>query len=141
LIPELGGGAPTADFDLQCSLKGKDCRYTKSNRGGPRVSRKDPEKKKQQNRISIPLFNGRLQAPSEFAQRPYDEAYGQIVANMISPGAGLKDLDSDQLFEGLFGADTTVSIEEHVRGDSRESASREEPYIPILRSYKSDEDM
>lgn len=154
-----------------CLAKNKQCSYTKSMRGGPRVAgKKAPQKQEQPHEPLHPVLhreNGfkplesaeRMfedpavhtfdQFPENISshqqdldvfQQPYDGNFWDLVVPMISPGAGLKDLDSDQIFDSLFGTSTISSVGSQPK-PSVGMHSHTPPYSPISRVYGSNGDI
>lgn len=60
--------------------------------------------------------------------------FDNTVLPMISPGAGLKQLDSDRIFDSIFGRGPEES-EGSSDGDSEQHADSE---TPTVRSYRTD---
>lgn len=128
----------------QCLTKERVCIYTKSNRGGPRVSTKKRQKHRSQSEHSGSHSgsskNGieEIFAPIKVNYEGFD--YNELLIPMIAPGAGLRPLSSyqmsqhtgsrilntDHIFDSIFGQDVTPE---------------DTPHVPLLRSYNSDKDM
>lgn len=70
---------------------------------------------------------------------PPDEAFWDLVSPMVLPGAGLKDVDSDRIFDSIFGGKPHISSPE----TQRESTDLEMDYkfsqAPTCRAYNSNE--
>lgn len=92
-------------YDRKCSRKNRICSYAKSRRGGPRVSRK--KSLAVQSELHAPDTSGSVLASandiSDTSLQLFPE-FDDLVMPMTSPGAGLKQLDSDQIFDSIFGS-------------------------------------
>ncbi|EXJ81415.1 hypothetical protein A1O3_07707 [Capronia epimyces CBS 606.96] len=126
-----------------CQYRGKDCRYVKSNRGGPRVARKK----------AFQATVGAVQAPDMASLPSPDidwmslmlssgELHDDLIASMISPGAGLTDLDqdgdSDQIFDSIFLHAAAAEDEpEPLIKTLEDHGLGLVPYRPLLRRYHS----
>ncbi|EXJ75979.1 uncharacterized protein A1O5_00487 [Cladophialophora psammophila CBS 110553] len=121
------------------------CRYVKSNRGGPRVSRKKAiVAVERQRRADEAAFQTQEIAPDinidwDALILSSEEIHNDLIATMIAPGAGLIDVDDeddcDQIFDNIFmppseGDDTINALDDDPQG---------KPYTPITRSYQDSE--
>ncbi|KAF2809990.1 uncharacterized protein BDZ99DRAFT_520082 [Mytilinidion resinicola] len=132
-----------------CFIKDVACVYTKSNRGGPRVSRKKAAQRAQlhgqreQQEQFLPfedLTQLDLASSIDPYRSSYDDIFSDIIMPMIAPGAGLKSLDSDQIFDSIFGNSETESSSENstsIFNDIHASAE----YRLRPRMYGSDKDI
>jgi hypothetical protein len=106
--------------------KQKPCVYTKSNRGGPRVSRKSQQRSPQQ-RSESQQQSERSNSSDRSSQDDHDfDALS--ISSMIQPGAGLKTATKhpdniDEIFDSIFGT----------KSDQAD--------VPVLRVYDSDRAM
>ena len=128
-----------------CANKNKVCTYTKSNRGGPRVSRKKGAQTFQQQ--DVPSISKLPTPPREYDQLPQpefeppDEGFWNLIPTMMLPGAGLREVDSDHIFDSIFGS----------KKQSSDSGTRQESIDvemccdfsqgPTHRTYSSNEAM
>lgn len=76
------------------------------------------------------------------SQQSFDEMYEDLVAPMISPGAGLKHLDnSDQIFDSIFGPAAFDIDLETLQAPAAEICLDVQAPVQILRGYGSDSDI
>jgi hypothetical protein len=96
--------------------------YTKSNRGGPRISRKSQRQRSElQHESASPIS-------SEQSSQDDSSFDDHFITSMINPGAGLKAANNDstnidEIFESIFGT------------------KAEQPDSPNVRVYGSDKAM
>ncbi|OAP60358.1 hypothetical protein AYL99_05360 [Fonsecaea erecta] len=135
-----------------CVVRGKECRYVKSNRGGPRVSRKKAimavERQKRAEEPAPPPIPETMPTIPDIhidwdaLILSSEEIHNDLIATMISPGAGLIDVgdgdqdDSDQIFDNIF---MPASSDGDETMDSMDDDSQGKPYVPITRSYRDNE--
>jgi hypothetical protein len=132
-----------ADNLPQCETKNRTCSYTKSNRGGPRVARKKAAIATEEwQELKVVSGDEEVEPfesdPSQFS---YDEAFWDLVVPMISPGAGLKDVDSDQIFDSIFGTGASGLHLDHGLKRSIEVPTVSPSSPPLTRNYGSNKDM
>jgi len=124
-----------------CATKNKTCTYTKSNRGGPRVSRKSSAPSANHSSTSKPPTPPRedLRSQQSTFENP-DDAFWDLTP-MILPGAGLKDVDSDLIFDSIFsGRPQNIDFDtEYELMDVNMSSTVSQ--TPICRAYNSDKAM
>ncbi|KAI9815782.1 MAG: hypothetical protein M1827_002178 [Pycnora praestabilis] len=111
-------------------MKGRECSYARSKRGGPRVPRrKSPNKQ--------------LQIVNETkTDRSWNDPQCQQVPSFIFPGAGLRHLDLSQDSEYIF--DSIFSAFPSERQGSASDASptlQSESTSPVVRMYGNDSDI
>ncbi|KAF2734895.1 hypothetical protein EJ04DRAFT_465890 [Polyplosphaeria fusca] len=110
-----------------CANKGRSCVYTKSNRGGPRISRKRLASLAQASKVSYD------KAPTQArdSQLRDGSSIEAIVEAMIFPGAGLQELDK---------IDMNAADQPH-NETSADSKSRNTHPVATVRTYQSDDDL
>ena len=163
---------------LQCTNKGRECRYVPSRRGGPRPCARRGSKAEYTakpravatNATIVPSHPGEtaistindLQHVREFTQLTtphtaqnefphssvldFEDVLKQ-TSSMAGPGAGLRaldaldsvDMDSDAIFDSVFGV-TNGNAHHELQSVSGERTPGP-GLIPIVRTYRSDQDM
>ncbi|OCK74949.1 hypothetical protein K432DRAFT_437761 [Lepidopterella palustris CBS 459.81] len=126
-----------------CSARDRECVYTKSNRGGPRISRKKAAltQKLPQEPVESAEIEKAGQTNFSMPSSPYNSVYSDLVFPMISPGAGLKNLDSDHIFDSIFGTGIDASESNTFAENNDEVYRLAHPYVPMSRVYGNDEDV
>ncbi|KAF2002493.1 hypothetical protein P154DRAFT_520948 [Amniculicola lignicola CBS 123094] len=107
-----------------CSLRNRSCVYTRSKRGGPRYSQKRALKattSEYPRHVSHDFLDATQFTPATTSE--------DGVFSMLLPGAGLSNLD----------ASTGVIVD--VREVPTLALSTSTPYVPLVRRYRSDEDL
>ncbi|KAL6242318.1 Nitrilase [Rhinocladiella similis] len=124
-----------------CLVRGKECRYLKSNRGGPRVSRKkamlaEEQRRRAENSAGV---NGQAVPPDAdwgSLVLSSETLHDELIGSMIAPGAGLLDLDneshSDEIFDSIF---PDMPKSDH-SSDVPDSNMQFTPYNPVIRHYQ-----
>ncbi|KIW17815.1 hypothetical protein PV08_05010 [Exophiala spinifera] len=124
-----------------CLVRGKECRYLKSNRGGPRVSRKKALLAEEQRRRAEQSnsLNGQVVPPDadwSSLVLSSETLHDELIGSMIAPGAGLLDLDneshSDEIFDSIF---PDMPKSDH-SSDVPDSQLQFTPYNPLIRHYQ-----
>ncbi|KAK4937188.1 hypothetical protein LTR10_022093 [Elasticomyces elasticus] len=130
-----------------CLMRGNECRYLKSNRGGPRVSSKKASQaggRRQQTESNG--NHGQQQNPPMDTDIDWsslmlssEELHNELIGSMIDPGAGLLDLDldnnshSDEIFDSIF---VEAPKEEEIVFDVFDSGIQSLAYNPVVRHYR-----
>lgn len=83
--------ACTEILPLQCVIKGKECQYTSSKRGGPRFSKRNGRKALGERSISDVSISS--------SPYIYEDEYFQHASTFGGPGAGLRNLDAPMNFD------------------------------------------
>ncbi|KAK5113762.1 hypothetical protein LTR85_010779 [Meristemomyces frigidus] len=67
--------------------------------------------------------------------------FDDLIMPMVSPGAGLKQLDGDQIFDSIFGSNSSENNEVMLTPDPIEHSSRAPRSSVIVRGYACDADI
>ncbi|KAI1628272.1 C6 zinc finger domain protein [Exophiala viscosa] len=129
-----------------CLMRSNECRYLKSNRGGPRVSSKKAslvEGRRQQtgsNGEQDQQLNPLMDTDIDWSSLMLspEELHNELIGSMIAPGAGLLDLDldnkshSDEIFDSIF---VEAPKADDIVFDVFDSSIQSLPYNPVIRHY------